>query len=53
MPKKKTKPTSAEGHCRNRADKTHCEHWWDGEKCCSCGAAAMTSAQKRAQGMTP
>jgi hypothetical protein len=29
----------------------HCEHWWDGEMCCWCGALAMTKEQKREQGM--
>ncbi len=26
-----------EGYCDKREDETHCEHWWDGEPCCSCG----------------
>lgn len=32
-------------------DETHCQHWWDGGPCCSCGAAAMTDEQMRAKGM--
>lgn len=23
-------------YCYEREDETHCEHWWDGEPCCSC-----------------
>lgn len=27
-----------DGFCLQRGDKTHCVHWWDGDKpCCSCG----------------
>jgi len=33
-------------HCPKRADETHCVHWWDGEACCSCGAPAMTAAER-------
>ena len=37
--------------CPTREDKMHCDHWYDGDKCCSCGAPAMTDEEKRAQGM--
>lgn len=26
-----------DGYCGRREDKTHCEHWWDGKACCTCG----------------
>jgi hypothetical protein len=26
--------------CKGRNDQTHCAHWWDGGRCCSCGANA-------------
>lgn len=39
------------GYCGSRADKTHCEHWWDGGKCCSCGSPAMTDEEIHKQGM--
>lgn len=29
-------------HCPKMSDGTHCEHWWDGEACCACGAPAMS-----------
>lgn len=32
-----------EGYCPNRKDKTHCECWWDGEKCCSCGDGIIST----------
>lgn len=41
--KKDSKPVPtaeqlAEGFCPKRKDKTHCVHWWDGDKpCCACG----------------
>lgn len=31
--------------------KTHCDHWWDGDACCRCGAPEMTREEKIAQGM--
>lgn len=42
---------SEDGYCASREDGQHCVHWWDGETCCSCGAAAMTEAQNRTRGM--
>lgn len=39
------------GFCSAREDGAHCEHWWDGEECHSCGAPAMTYEQKLEQGM--
>lgn len=27
----------SEGYCSVREDETHCDCWWDGEACCSCG----------------
>ena len=29
---------SAESACPAREDATHCDCWWDGDPCCSCGA---------------
>lgn len=35
-------PTADEGHCEERADSVHCNHWWDGEKpCCDCGHTGL------------
>ena len=39
--------------CPKRADKTHCDCWYDGETCCACGAPAMTDAKRAEQGMEP
>lgn len=25
-----------DGYCPLREDEQHCEHWWDGGKCCGC-----------------
>ena len=25
------------GMCPKQEDRTHCECWWDGKPCCSCG----------------
>lgn len=44
-------PTSEEGYCHAREDQVHCEHWWDGDGCCSCGAPAMTQEEMIEQGM--
>ena len=41
----------SEGFCKARDDRTHCEHWWDGDGCCSCGAPAMTQEEMIEQGM--
>jgi protein gp37 len=30
-------PWFGESECPAREDRTHCEHWWDDEPCCSCG----------------
>jgi hypothetical protein len=38
-------------HCPERKDGTHCHCWWDGDGCCSCGAAPMSVDAKLAQGM--
>ncbi len=32
--------------CTKREDKIHCECWWDGDKCCACGAPEMSHAKK-------
>jgi len=40
-----------EEFCPKTEDHIHCEHWWDGECCCACGAPAMTDEQKLDQGM--
>lgn len=32
-------------------DHSHCQCWWDGDACCRCHAAPLTSEQKQAQGM--
>lgn len=37
--------------CPKRDDRIHCHCWWEGERCCSCGAPAMTEQEKRDQGM--
>lgn len=29
--------TPDEGWCEAREDRTHCNHWWECEPCCSCG----------------
>jgi len=29
------------GSCPYSDDGIHCEHWWDGEACCLCGAPAV------------
>lgn len=29
----------------------HCDHWYDGDECCRCGAPEMTEEQMREQGM--
>ena len=34
--------TPEEGHCESRDDKTHCNCWWDGARCCSCGHGASS-----------
>lgn len=39
--------------CSKRADKTHCAHWQDGEKCCACQAGGMSCAERVSQGMEP
>lgn len=44
--------TSEHGACAEREDGTHCECWWDGGTCCSCGAVAMTDEEMALQGMT-
>lgn len=32
-----TGATCAEGYCKDSADGTHCEHWWDDDgPCCRC-----------------
>lgn len=43
--------TVEEGHCHAREDCIHCDHWWDGDGCCSCGAPAMTQEEMIEQGM--
>lgn len=30
-------PSADDGHCEERHDGVHCDHWWDGEPCCACG----------------
>lgn len=30
--------------CPRSGDKRHCVHWYDGEKCCTCGDRAAISA---------
>jgi len=42
-----------EGYCPARLDEIHCEHWWDGDKCHSCKAPAMSIEQQIEQGMLP
>lgn len=32
-------------------EKIHCRCWYDGDRCCRCGAAAMTDEEKQDQGM--
>jgi len=33
--------------CQERRDGRHCDCWYDGDACCSCGAPAMTIEEKR------
>lgn len=40
-----------EEYCPRREDETHCECWWDGDACCSCGASGLTDVEKRENGM--
>jgi len=36
--------------CPKRADAQHCNCWYDGEKCCACGAPEMTAEEKKEAG---
>lgn len=38
-------------HCASSPDGMHCVHWWDGERCCQCGAAEMPDSDCIKQGM--
>lgn len=40
-----TSPDDDETPCPKRDDGVHCECWYEGEACCSCGAAAMLNGQ--------
>jgi len=35
----------------NSKDKTHCNCWWNGNKCCICNSPAMSEEQMVEQGM--
>ena len=39
-----------ETECPTMEDRRHCAHWYYGDKCCSCGAPAMTVAERIEQG---
>lgn len=39
-----------DGYCPKREDKTHCEHWWDGQPCCSCGTDEPKDVEKGVEG---
>jgi hypothetical protein len=41
------------GFCHEASDDDpiHCEHWWDGDTCCQCGATPMTVEEKLLHGM--
>lgn len=39
--------------CPKRADRIHCEHWYDGDACCACGDRALLDAELVAQGSDP
>lgn len=41
----------AETRCPRSDDDQHCRHWYDGGRCCSCGAPGMTEEQMVDQGM--
>jgi hypothetical protein len=43
--------SAEDGACDAREDGIHCECWWDGGTCCSCGARGMTEQEMREQGM--
>lgn len=32
-------------NCRKREDAQHCNCWYDGEKCCACGAPALPESE--------
>ena len=42
--------TVEEGACPVNDDGVHCEHWWDGGSCCSCGALGMTTGSVNSDG---
>lgn len=33
--------------CPGREDGIHCEHWYDGDRCCGCGDVALTDEEMR------
>lgn len=43
--------TSLESPCPKADDKIHCQHWWEGDPCCTYGAPEMSDEKKREQGM--
>jgi hypothetical protein len=40
-----------ETECPKMEDGIHCQHWYDGGKCCACGAPAMSEAERFENGM--
>ena len=44
-------PLTYDEYCPKREDNQHCNCWYDGGKCCGCGAPEMSNEQKVAQGM--